>query len=233
MGVEILQRADGGTDPGKHTPATPPTAWHHPTHVPACAPGCGAWQAARFRRLRLEGPLKGDPGQKGCPTLEATKTLFHPDQTVLPTTQETPQKHLQEGRWASPAPRWAQARGGARCGLCCSPAFSLGTTAETAADPQAPRPGPGHKGVGDRRCFGRCFGTSGTLTQLPVRGQFRSGAHAQLRHKRSRQHRSQCTLTQLPVRGQFRSRAHAQLRHKRSRQHRSQWKDANSQAHRW
>lgn len=57
-------------------PATPPTAWHHPTHMPACAPGHSAWQAAHFRRSRLEGPSQGDPGQGRCRAL-LQRMLWH------------------------------------------------------------------------------------------------------------------------------------------------------------
>ena len=94
---------------------------------------------------------------------------------MLPTAQETPQEHLQEGRCASPAPWWAQAQGRGRCGLRCPPPPLCRLPLRLLQIHGLRDPGPGHKGVGNRRCFGKCFGISGTLTQFPVSGQFRSG----------------------------------------------------------
>lgn len=65
--------------------------------------------------------------------------------------------------------------GSGQGGLCCPPPPLCGLPLRLLQIHGPRDPGPGHKGVGNRCCFGKCFGISGTLTQFPVSGQFRSG----------------------------------------------------------
>lgn len=141
VGVEILQRAVGGTDAGQtHTSyshpqpgTTRPRAWRHPTRVPACAPGC----AVTGRPRGSDGPA-WKVHRREIQIRKAAQPRRPPRPLFCPPPRGTPQEHLQEVRRGSPAHLWAQTRAG--CGVRCPKAAFLGTTAKVAADPLAQRP---------------------------------------------------------------------------------------------